>query len=272
MTEVDDAFRFYFGAASGSSRKALRQLEEPHVMLNYATKMNTPWGGINRLFIDSGGYSFMKGKGEYGTSNAAYLDFIAEHEPEVWALRDYPCEPDVLAEHGRSVRDHQCKTTARHVDLLDAADDRTLPGRPVSVLQGWDVDDYLTHLDDLRERGALTDYVGIGSVCRRNQDATIREIVLTVADALPAGTDIHAFGVKASVLRFPDVRAALRSADSQSYEFRKQWAVLQERGTGESGWRDSAYHYLRQRNEILRLIAGDADASSQQTTLSEVHA
>jgi hypothetical protein len=263
-------FTFYFGAASGSSRKALRKLEEPNVMLNYATKNNEPWRGIERLFIDSGGYSFMKGKGEYTTSDAAYLDFIAEQEPELWALRDYPCEPDVLAEHGRSVRDHQCKTTDRHASLLNMAADRDLPGQPLAVLQGWGVDDYLTHLDGLRARGLLTDYVGIGSVCRRNQEAAIREVILAVADAVPAGTDLHAFGVKASVLSYPDVRAALTSADSQSYDFRKRWSVLNQRGAGKTDWRDSAYHYLRQRNEILALLAGEDDAETTQATIAEV--
>ena len=64
-------FTFYFGASSGSSRKALQQLQEPHLMLNYATQNNQPWD-VEELFTDSGGYSFMKGKGEYKTTNAEY--------------------------------------------------------------------------------------------------------------------------------------------------------------------------------------------------------
>lgn len=263
-------FTFFFGAASGSSRKALRKLEEPNVMLNYATKMNEPWDGIKRLFIDSGGYSFMKGKGEYSTSDAAYLDFIERHAPTQFALRDYPCEPDVLDTHGRSVGEHQRMTTERHVSLLDALSDREIAADPIAVVQGWHRDDYVAHVDALRDRGALTDYVGIGSVCRRNQDAEIREIVHAVADALPTGTDIHAFGVKGSVLRFPDVRARLTSADSQSYEFRKQWAVLDDLGPGKSSWKDSALHYLQQRREIRGLLAGAEDAQTQQQTLTAV--
>jgi len=189
----DQQFRFYFGAASGSSRKALRQLEEPNVMLNYATKMNEPWDGIERLFIDSGGYSFVKGKGEYDTDDATYLDFIGAHAPELFALRDYPCEPDVLAEHGRRVEDHQQRTLRRHRSLLDLLEDRDLPGTPLAVLQGWSIDDYLRCIDLFRDHGVLTDYVGIGSVCRRNQEAEIRRIIVAVRDALPPRVRLHAF-------------------------------------------------------------------------------
>jgi len=267
---MTEAFTFFFGAASGSSRKALRKLEEPNVMLNYATKMNEPWSGIDRLFIDSGGYSFMKGKGEYGTTDAEYLDFIEEHNPEQFALRDYPCEPDVFSEHGRDVRDHQRMTTERHVSLLNKLEHRDIHGQPISVIQGWNLEDYLNHIDELRDRDALTDYVGIGSVCRRNQEAEIREIVLSVSEALPDGTDIHAFGVKGSVLQYPDVRQALASADSQSYEFRKQWSVLHDLGPGKTSWKDSAFHYLKQRQQIRALLAGDEDSDTEQQTLKAV--
>jgi hypothetical protein len=266
----DQQFRFYYGAASGSSRKALRQLEEPNVMLNYATKMNEPWGGIERLFIDSGGYSFMKGKGEYATDDATYLDFIERHTPELFALRDYPCEPDVLAEHGRRVEDHQERTLSRHRSLLDLLEHRGVNATPLAVLQGWSINDYLRCVDLFREHGVLTDYVGIGSVCRRNQEPEIRRIILAIRDALPARTRLHAFGVKSSVLRYPDVRDALDSADSQSYDMQARWGTLHAKGAGSRTFRDSALEYLKQKRRIDTLLASDADAETQQTALSEV--
>jgi hypothetical protein len=262
-------FTFYFGAASGSSRKALRELHEPNVMLNYATKNNRPWDGIDRLFIDSGGYSFMKGKGEYGTTDSEYLDFIEDHEPHLYALRDYPCEPDVLDEHGRTVRDHQRLTTERHVSLLSKLQGRDIPGQPLSVIQGWTRSDYLTHIDELRENDALTDYVGIGSVCRRNQEAEIRRIILAVRDAVPTETDLHAFGVKGSVLRYPDVRRALSSADSQSYEMQAQWGVLHDLGAGSKTWRDSALEYLKQKRRVRTIFAEKDNLDTEQQSLLE---
>jgi hypothetical protein len=269
-TSGTERFAFFFGASSGSSRKALRKLDEPNVMLNYATKNNRPWDGIDRLFIDSGGYSFMKGKGEYETTNEEYLQFVCDHKPEIWALRDYPCEPEVLREYGRTVEDHQQLTTDRHRELLDLYEDPnyTVPGQPVAVLQGWTVEDYRRHISQMREVGTLTEYVGIGSVCRRNQEDEIREIVLTVREELPEWVEgLHAFGVKGSVLKFPRVREALTSADSQSYEMQAQWGVLHDLDAGSKTWRDSALEYLRQKRRIRTILTGKDDADTEQQTL-----
>lgn len=262
-----DGFTFYFGAACGSSRKALRQLEEPNVMLNYATKLNTPWEGIDRLFIDSGGYSFMKGKGEYQTTDSEYLDHVAEYDSEAFALRDYPCEPDVLSEHGRDVDDHQQRTLARHINLLDQLEARDIDSRPVAVLQGWNVEDYLRCVDLFRDHGVLTDYVGIGSVCRRNQEAEIRRVILAIRDAVPPTVDLHAFGVKGSVLKYPDVRDALASADSMSYNYAAQWSALEAKGAGNKTFRDSALEYLKQKRRIETLLLAEEDEETTQTTL-----
>jgi queuine/archaeosine tRNA-ribosyltransferase len=261
-----DLFTFYFGAASGSARKALRELNEPNVMINYATKNNTPWGGIERLFIDSGGYSFMKGKGEYETDDEAYVAFLENTQPELFALRDYPCEPEILDEHSRTVADHQRMTTERHRSLLGMIDD--CDGQPVAVLQGWETDDYLRHLETYKQEGLLTGYLGIGSVCRRNSEQEIRDIILSVAAALPDGHDLHAFGVKSSVLQFSKVREALSSADSQSYEMQAQWGSL-KRGLESKTWRDSAFEYLKQKRRIRATLAG-GHTDDEQMTLAEV--
>lgn len=265
-----DGFTFYFGAASGSSRKALRQLEEPNVMLNYATKNNRPWDGIERLFIDSGGYSFMKGMGEYETTDSEYLDFVERHEPEIFALRDYPCEPDVLSEHGRTVDDHQQRTLARHIHLHDLLDNSAVESRPLAVLQGWRLHEYLECIDLFRDHGVLTDRVGIGSVCRRNQEAEIRRVILAIREELPDSVELHAFGVKSSVLKYPDVRAGLASADSQSYEMQAQWSTLHAKGAGSKTFRDSALEYLKQKRRIDVLLAGESDDATTQTMLTEV--
>lgn len=265
-----DGFTFYFGAASGSSRKALRQLEEPNVMLNYATKNNRPWDGIDRLFIDSGGYSFMKGMGEYETTDETYLAFVREHSPELFAYRDYPCEPEILTEHGRTVEDHQQRTLARHIRLADLVDDNPPESEPVAVLQGWTIDDYLRCIDCFQAHGVLTDYVGIGSVCRRNREAEIRRIILAVADALPNGTDLHAFGVKSSVLKYQDVRSAVASADSQSYSMQAQWATLHEKGAGNLTFRDVALQYLKQKQRIEAILMQDENQQTTQTMLGEL--
>jgi hypothetical protein len=257
---VGSEFTFFAGASSGSGRKALRQLEVKDVMINYATKLNEPWD-IPNLFIDCGGYSFMMNTdmGDYSTSDAEYLDYVERVEPEKWALRDYPCEPSVLQEHNRTVAEHQQRTTERHRNLMDLQQDRGVPGQPVSVIQGWGKRDYLSHLDTLRSHGVLTDYVGIGSVCRRNREDEIAKIIHAVRDALPSRCDLHAFGVKVSVLRNAELTHLLTSVDSQAFEFEARYSNEKQ------DWHDVAFEYLRYKKKVDNLAADSGD--SVQATL-----
>jgi len=248
----------FWGCASGSQRKALQRLAEPNVMISFATHNNQPWDGIDRLFIDCGGYSMLKA-GKDHPDKAEYQEYLETVQPEIYALPDYPCEPDLLEEKGRSVQDHQRLTTEAHVDMLEADP----PGQPLSVLQGWETAEYLTHLDDLRDHGAVTDYVGIGSVCRRHAESEIRDVILTVRDALPDSTKLHAFGVKTSVLGLTGVMGTLTSADSLSYGFREQHTETWRSG---DRWKRVAYHYLNMKREVDLLQPDDP----AQTTLAEV--
>ena len=257
--------RFYYGAASGSERKALRQLEEPNVMINYATKNNRPWTVIENLFIDSGGYSFMLGKGEYETSDRKYLEFLEKHQPEYFALRDYPCEPDVLEENGRTVRDHLEATCKRHRNLLGLLPEFDISGQPVSVIQGWKLEDYLEHLEMMKNQDLLTDYVAIGSICRRNQDEEIRRIVNEVSSRI-GDRKLHAFGVKSNILRFKDMRKKLDSADSLAYSSASRYS--KNTVNGNNGFRNIALHYLQFKKKINGLLNSSAD--DVQTNLMEV--
>lgn len=259
----------YYGVASGQQRAALRRLEPEGVMISHATHSNTPIDGDYSLFVDCGGYHhMMTGDGTYGSSDDEYLAYLEEYRPDWWALRDYPCEPDLLEQLGRSVRDQQRRTLDHHVALYESTPDSLLDSA-VSVIQGWTTDQYLTHLDDLRDRGLLTDRVAIGSVCRRNADQDIARAVLALRDALPPKCELHAFGVKGSVLRYREVVSALDSVDSAAYDY-SQSRIPSKRSDGQSfTWRDSARAYLNWRNELHQLIGTESlhEAHSQQTTL-----
>ena len=89
----------------------------------------------------------------------------------------------------------------------------------VSVVQGWEVHEYLWMLDRMKEQGVLSRLVAIGSVCRRNQDQEIRNVITAIRKNLPRKYRLHAFGVKVNALRFKDVFDALWSADSLAYAF-----------------------------------------------------
>jgi len=261
---VTDEFRFYYGAAAGSERKALRKLEEPNVAINWETQNNSPWDGIKRLLVDCGGSpsSLVKSGGEYDTSLSEYADYLEEAEPKLWTLRDYPCEPDVLDAACCAVRDHQHKTTRAHQEMLNIAEERDISGEPMAVVQGWWLEDYVQHIEDLRDAGVLdaVEHVGIGSVCGRDNDALIAKIIHEVADRLPE-KKLHGFGVKRAVLSNPGVVEALSSADSLAYSSMNRWE------DDSATWKDKAYHYLafkRQIEERIELYDGG------QTSLSEV--
>ncbi|GGL25888.1 hypothetical protein GCM10009037_06890 [Halarchaeum grantii] len=261
---------FFAGAASGQQRSALRRLDPDAVMISHATANNVPWEGDYELFVDSGGYHHMQaGAGEYAESDEEYLRYLLKHRPDLYALRDYPCEPDLLRSLGRTVEEQQERTLEHHIRLYDKVDGHSLADNAVSVVQGWTREQYLDHLDALRDHGVMTDYLAIGSVCRRNADEDIADVVLAVRDAIPASVKLHAFGVKGSVLRFREVVDALDSVDSAAYDWAES-RVPKTRSDGESfSWRDSARSYLNWRHDLLRTMGSESlhDDRSTQTTL-----
>jgi len=261
MTKV----KFYYGAASGSTRKSLRQMEEPNVMINYATQNNKPWEGIENLFVDSGGYSFILGKGEYTTTNNEYLEYVETHQPELFALRDYPCEPDVLEEHDRTVEEHQEMTIKKHKELRELMKEFDIDTKPLSVIQGWELEDYLNHIDRMKEEDLITEHIGIGSVCRRGQDEEIRRIILEINKALPDYCKIHAFGVKSNILRFAEVCEVLHSADSQAFDMASRYSQKIS-GDGSRSFRDDTLQYLKFKKEVNRMIK----TQERQRSLQEV--
>lgn len=176
---------FFFGVGEGSSRKAIESFAPRrfNIMINYASAVRPI--------------------------------------PKIFANRDYPCEPEVLRQTGRTVRENQLKTIENQIAIQDLIDDQypELKDRFVAVIQGWSLDDYPRMLDEMKSQGLLTRLIGIGSVCRRGQERQIRRIITTLRAELPRKYWLHAFGVKFSVLKYKDVWDALYSADSLAYRY-----------------------------------------------------
>lgn len=257
----------YYGAAGGAAQKALRKMGVENVLISYVTRNNRPWDGIERLFIDSGGYSALRRADDYQTADAEYLDFLRE-QPNLryYALRDYPVDQDTLDDVGRTVADHQRMTTDRHVDLLDRIDDEPVDGaEPVAVLQGRTLDDYLAHADALKDAGALTTHVAIGSLVGRPADQ-----VAAIVDGVRAGLwsthTLHGLGVSRDVLAYPEVVDALDTADSCAYERRASYDA-QKRGES-CDYRLLAFHWFkfdRRINDLIRQAERDRENWRQAT-------
>lgn len=281
-----DELRFYWTVASGSSRKALRLADrdetvtdhgrtidlepvpEPEsAMVSYATKNNKPWPGPE-WFIDSGGYSTLDASGEYDASPTEYVRWIGEHEQregvtiDRYALRDWACEKDLLRANGRSERLHQNWTIRDHVACLEAADEYGVDADPVAVIQGYDVRDYLRHVDYYRDHGLLTDHLGIGSVCKRTDIEEIRSLVLRLREAIPSRVSLHGFGVTRELLEYPDVVDALESVDTAAWDSRAYFDAVENASSDGHRYTwdrvlEAYQDYRREVRAMLNVLATD---------------
>ena len=215
---------FFFGCGDGSSKKAFEMIEEDkfNIMINYASKCRSVPKNYNRLFIDSGGYSFVCKEFDYTTSHEHYLDFVRRKRADFFANRDYPCEQELLKKRNVTIRDNQIKTIDNQLEIMGLleGDYYDLKDKFVAVIQGWDVEDYLWMIDYMREQGLLTNLMGVGSVCRKHQEKQVRNILNAIRSNLSKKYKLHAFGVKFSVLKYKDVWDALYSVDSCAYRYR----------------------------------------------------
>lgn len=171
-----------------------------------------------RWALDSGGFSQLLLHGCWTGDDAAYAaEVLAWAEevgmPDFAAIRDWMCEPIMLAKTGRTIAEHQARTIESFVALRALAP--TIPWMP--VLQGWQCDDYLDHVEQYSAAGIdLSDepVVGVGSICRRQATKQAARIIRAVA---LQRIRVHAFGVKTDGLRaFGDFIA---SADSMAWSF-----------------------------------------------------
>lgn len=175
------------------------------------------------------------------TTHGGYRSGVAEYAAQIrrWGRcgtmlaavsQDWMCEPFVLVKTGLTVRDHQRLTVERYDALLDAD-----PGALVlPVAQGYLPDDYRRHLELYGDRLSEGQWVGVGSVCKRNGSARETAAVLDAIYEERPDLRLHGFGLKLTSLASPAVRRRLYSADSMawSYSARKQ-------GRDGNSWREA---------------------------------
>jgi len=132
--------------------------------------------------------------------------------PPQWAAaQDWMCEPDILAKTGLDVCEHQIRTVANYLDLIELAPE--VPWTP--VVQGFTLDEYLACVRLYESQGidlSRCPIVGVGSVCRRQDTSSARAIFRALHGL---GLTLHGFGVKSTGL----VKALdwLASADSMAW-------------------------------------------------------
>jgi hypothetical protein len=149
------------------------------------------------IFLDSAGFSTFVRHGDYPWSVEQYADLVTRIAPDYVATMDYACEPGIDSSVLPDVEARQLATIA-HTEALRDAD---MPGTLVPVLQGWEPEQYVAHIDMYRDAGiSLDGTVAIGSLCGRNDLRDITDILSVVRAILP-GSRLHAFGLKITALR-----------------------------------------------------------------------
>lgn len=214
-----------------------------------------------RWALDSGGFTELSLHGRWETTPQAYATAVSTYGERIkrldWvAPQDWMCEPFMVAKTGRSVDWHQ-KATTESVQWLRA---NSLYVHIIPVLQGWQLDDYLTHVGQYAEAGIdLTrePTVGLGSVCRRQATGEIARIVSELA---ALGLKLHGFGVKTSGLSL--YGRHLTSADSLAWSYNARRRPPIE-GHGHSSCANCMTWALRWRDRVVRR------AEVQQPTLWE---
>lgn len=212
--------------------------------------------------LDSGGFTELQQHGEWTMDPDTYGGMVYRfmedtgYGPKFAAPQDWMCEPAVIkggtwngqtfAGTGLSVAIHQDLTIENFLYLRE-----NFPAAPwIPVLQGWTLDDYLSHVEQYAAAGVdLADeqLVGLGSVCRRQSTGEIGLITGTLA---ARGLRLHGFGVKAQGLAAYGQNLA--SADSLAWSFgaRREQIKLPE-CTHRGDCRNCLRYALRWRETVL---------------------
>lgn len=208
----------------------LHQPSDAHHFGRCMVSVNRLRGRLNGFpvadwMLDSGAFTELASHGAYRSSPQEYGAQVVR-----WAgngnllaavSQDYMCEPFILAKTGLTVAQHQRLTIERYKALLAAVGSAAyiLP-----VLQGYEPSEYLDHLEQYGDLLQAGQWVGVGSVCKRNANVEEIEQVLVAIHRARPDLRLHGFGVKLTALESSLVQECLYSADSMawSYSARKQ--------------------------------------------------
>jgi hypothetical protein len=208
--------------------------------------------------MDSGAFTEISTYGFYRETPQEYANEITrllglDDGLKAVVSQDWMCEPFILRKTGLTVEDHQRLTIERYDELHDLIRDVYL----MPVLQGYCAYDYLAHLDGYGDR--LTDgmWVGVGSVCKRNTNIYVIELILTAIRTERPDLRLHGFGLKTTALQSSRISGWLWSADSMAWSY-----AARKQGRNQNDWREAM--------GFTRMIEGKTSATSQEAAFEEV--
>ena len=172
----------------------------------------------SRWALDSGAFSELADYGRWTLAPRKYAEAVQRLQETIgnlqWAsIQDWICSPAVLARTRLAIKSHQMRTIESfHTLQRWAPEVRWIP-----ILQGWDVESYIAHLEMYKVSGIELDreeLVGVGSLASRQQSDDVPQVLSRLqANRLR----IHGFGLSLAGLK--RVSGSLVSADSMVWSF-----------------------------------------------------
>jgi len=189
---------------------------------------------VRDWIMDSQAFTTIKTYGGYPHPVEEYAEQIKRWKGNGNLLaavsQDYMCEPMMLAKTGLTVADHQRLTIERYDGLLRCETGCYI----MPVLQGYEPDDYVSHVRQYGARLAKGAWVGVGSICKRNANpCLILDVLIAIKTERP-DLRLHGFGLKTTALANGTIRALLESADSMAWSF-----AARRQKTGANDWRNA---------------------------------
>ena len=211
--------RFFTGLHQPSDAQ---HFDSAFVSVNRLRKRVGPFK-VGDWIMDSGAFTEISTHGQYRHEVAEYAAQIRRWKSNGNLLaavsQDWMCEAHIVKKTGLSVPVHQRLTIERYDALM--AEETGVYILP--VLQGYTPDEYVSHIRQYGTRLARGQWVGVGSICKRNGDPRAVAAVLLAIKAERPDLLLHGFGLKNTALAHPAVRSQLHTADSMAWSSHARW-------------------------------------------------
>ncbi len=222
--------RFFIGLHQPSDAK---HFDAAFVSVNRLRKRKGSFV-VNDWIMDSGAFSTIAMHGGYPAPVDEYATQIRRWKSNGNLLaavaQDYMCEPAMLAKTGMTVAEHQRLTLERYDALLRCETGCCI----LPVLQGYEPNEYVSHIRQYGARLTPGMWVGVGSICKRNASPCLILDVLITIKTERHDLRLHGFGLKTTALANGTIRALLETADSMAWSF-----AARRNGTGANNWRNA---------------------------------
>ena len=193
----------------------------------------------NEWILDSGAFTrIVGGKGHIAPEDYAVAAMRWRKCGTLVAVvqQDFMCEPVATKATGLTVREHQIRTTENYLRLLKRIDDGTYV---MPVIQGFQPSEYEWHVQQLAPYLERGQWVGVGSVCKRQGKPSAILDVLRAVHSVRPDLRLHGFGVKATSMRHREIRRMFHSIDSMAWSFAARYGGRDQNDIQEAiRWRD----------------------------------